>query len=121
MSTVAVKDGRLVTLGDLGGIEQIICLNVADGSRVWAKQPEPVAKELESRVALEFKELDRDSNGRISELEALVCMDFETGKIRWQARTVGKGSIVAAGDMLYLVSEGHEIAFVEADPEKFRP
>src|SRR3954452_15704236 len=37
-SSVAAKNGRLFTLGDLDGIEQIICLDVEDGNRAWAKQ-----------------------------------------------------------------------------------
>src|SRR5258706_12919032 len=49
----------------------------------------------------------------------LVCMDFQTGKVRWQARSVGKGSIIAADGMLYLVSEGNELALVEASTDRY--
>ena len=47
---------------------------------------------------------------------ALTCMDFLTGKILWQNRSVGKGSLIAADNMLYVFSENHEIALVEASP-----
>ena len=43
-------------------------------------------------------------------------MDFLTGKILWQNRSVGKGSLIAADNMLYVFSENHEIALVEASP-----
>jgi outer membrane protein assembly factor BamB len=51
---------------------------------------------------------------------ALICMHFQTGKIAWQARSVGKGSLLAADGMLYLFSEGHEVAIAEATPEEYR-
>lgn len=50
----------------------------------------------------------------------LLCMHFRTGKIAWQNRSVGKGSLVAADGMLYVFSEGHEVALVEANPEEYR-
>src|SRR6185312_12383885 len=44
----------------------------------------------------------------------LIAMNYETGKTRWQARSVGKGSLVAADDMLYCLGENFEVALVEA-------
>jgi outer membrane protein assembly factor BamB len=51
---------------------------------------------------------------------ALLCMEFKTGKVAWQARGSGKGSLVAADGMLYLLGEGHELALAEATPEGYR-
>ena len=51
---------------------------------------------------------------------ALICMHFRTGEIAWQHRSIGKGSLVVADGMLYVFSEGHEIALVEATPEEYR-
>ena len=51
---------------------------------------------------------------------SLLCMDFKTGKIAWQSRSVGKGSLCVADGMLYVLSEGHELALVEATPEEYR-
>lgn len=51
---------------------------------------------------------------------SLICMHFKTGKIAWQARSVGKGSLLAADGMLYLFSETHEVAIAEASPEAYR-
>jgi outer membrane protein assembly factor BamB len=50
----------------------------------------------------------------------LMCMDFLTGEIKWQARSVGKGSLVVADGMLYLLGEGHEVALAEVTPEDYR-
>jgi hypothetical protein len=38
----------------------------------------------------------------------------------WQHRSVGKGSLVVADGMLYLLSEGHQVALAEATPEEYR-
>ncbi|MEO8497979.1 MAG: PQQ-binding-like beta-propeller repeat protein, partial [Planctomycetota bacterium] len=69
-SSIAVKDGRVFTQGDLDGIEHIICLSVKDGSVLWAVQPEPLVKALAERIVNEFKGADRDGNGTIDEVEA---------------------------------------------------
>ena len=52
--------------------------------------------------------------------DGLLCMDFKTGAIAWQNRSVGKGSLVVADGMLYLLSEGHEVALAEATPEAYK-
>jgi outer membrane protein assembly factor BamB len=70
-SSIAVKDGRIYTQGDLDGVEHAICLNAKDGSTLWAVQPGPLAEQLINRIDNEFKSLDRNSDGKIDELEAL--------------------------------------------------
>ncbi len=50
----------------------------------------------------------------------LICMDFLTGEIAWTNRSVGKGSLVVADGMLYLLGEGHEVALAEASPGEYR-
>ena len=50
----------------------------------------------------------------------LICMEFNTGKIAWQSRSAGKGSLCVADGMLYILGEGHEVALAEATPEGYR-
>ena len=50
----------------------------------------------------------------------LICMNFQTGEIAWQDRSVGKGSLTVADGMLYLLSENNEVALAEATPEGYR-
>lgn len=71
-STMAIKDGLLLTQGDLDGVEHIICLNIKDGSTVWAVQPEPVAAALKTKIESELKRLDKNADGTIDEAEALA-------------------------------------------------
>lgn len=50
---------------------------------------------------------------------SLICFDFKTGKIAWDDRSVGKGSVTCADGMLYVRGEGGGIALVEANPAKY--
>src|SRR6186713_431913 len=70
-SSLAVKDGRIYTQGDIGGVEHILCLDAKDGRTLWAVQPAPVAQLLAAKVAAEFKQLDKNQDGKVDELEAL--------------------------------------------------
>lgn len=71
-SSLAVKDGLIVTQGDLDGVEHIVCLKADDGSTVWAVQPAPVAEALAAKLDAEQKRLDKNADGVIDEAEALT-------------------------------------------------
>lgn len=49
---------------------------------------------------------------------SLLCVDFKTGKIAWNERGVGKGSVTYADGQIYVRSEDGKISLVEANPEK---
>jgi outer membrane protein assembly factor BamB len=51
----------------------------------------------------------------------LTCLEAKTGKVMWDARQPGKGSIVYADSRLYYRNEGGkgQIFLVEATPEKY--
>jgi outer membrane protein assembly factor BamB len=51
---------------------------------------------------------------------SLVCIDFKSGKTKWQDRCVGKGSIAAADSRLYVRGEKGPIALVEASPGAYK-
>jgi outer membrane protein assembly factor BamB len=50
----------------------------------------------------------------------LICMDFITGKTAWNERSVGKGSLVVADGLLFLLGENHQMALAEVDPKGYR-
>lgn len=50
---------------------------------------------------------------------SLICMNFETGEIAWQARAAGKGSIAYADGHLYCYGEKNAVALVEANPNEY--
>ena len=49
----------------------------------------------------------------------LTAMHFDTGKVAWRDRSVGKGSLVFADQRLYLVSEDGMVGLAEANPAKY--
>jgi outer membrane protein assembly factor BamB len=49
----------------------------------------------------------------------LTCMEFETGKVAWKDRSVGKGSLTYADGMLYVLSESNTMGLVEATPSGY--
>ncbi len=46
----------------------------------------------------------------------LMCTEFETGKVMWRDRSVGKGSLTYADGQLYLLGEGNVVGLAEASP-----
>lgn len=52
--------------------------------------------------------------------EGLVAVEFTTGKVKWQAESIGKGSVAYADGLLYLHGENGDVALVEATPEAYR-
>ena len=62
-SSIAVKDGHIFTQGDLDGVEHIIALDTKDGRTLWSVQPGPLVSLLETRIANDFKQLDRNGDG----------------------------------------------------------
>jgi len=51
----------------------------------------------------------------------LVCVDFQSGSVKWSDRAVGKGSVSAADGRLYVRSEKTgDVALVEATPAGYK-
>ena len=49
-----------------------------------------------------------------------VAVEFTTGKVKWAAESIGRGSVAYADGLLYLHGENGEMALVEATPEAYR-
>ena len=52
--------------------------------------------------------------------QALLCIEFATGKIKWEERALGAASLCVADGCLYLQGENGTVALVEATPEGYR-
>ncbi len=50
----------------------------------------------------------------------LRCLDAASGERRWAKRGFGKGSLVAAGELLFVLGDGGTVALVRADPAVYR-
>jgi outer membrane protein assembly factor BamB len=51
--------------------------------------------------------------------KGLVCLEFDTGKVRWQSGTGGAASLCFADGRLYLHGENGDVALVEPSPEAY--
>ena len=49
----------------------------------------------------------------------LVCLNYKTGRLQWNERKPGKGSIAYADGRLYYRNEGGPVFLVEANPQKY--
>ncbi|MEX0938010.1 MAG: PQQ-binding-like beta-propeller repeat protein [Pirellulales bacterium] len=52
--------------------------------------------------------------------QGLMCVEFTTGEVKWQDRSIGAASVCFAEGLLYLHGENGEVALVEATPEAYR-
>ena len=50
----------------------------------------------------------------------LKAMNLETGEVAWRDRSVGKGQIIHADGMLYILGEGGVVGLVDPDPGEYR-
>ncbi|WP_184194168.1 PQQ-binding-like beta-propeller repeat protein [Armatimonas rosea] len=50
---------------------------------------------------------------------SLMCVEFKTGKIVWESRAPGKGSITYADGLLYVRNERGPVTLVEANPKEY--
>ena len=52
--------------------------------------------------------------------EGLLCVEFKTGKVKWQDKTLGAGAVCFADGCLYVHCEKGDVALVEATSDAFR-
>src|ERR1043166_6290915 len=51
--------------------------------------------------------------------QAMLCLDFATGQVKWEERALGAASLCYADGRLYLHGENGEVALVEATPNGY--
>jgi len=52
--------------------------------------------------------------------QALLCVEFATGKVKWEERAIGAASLCFAADRLYLHGENGQVALVEPSADGYR-
>jgi len=52
--------------------------------------------------------------------QAMLCIEFATGKVKWQERALGAAAICYADGRLYLHAENGDMALVEPSPDAYR-
>jgi outer membrane protein assembly factor BamB len=80
-----------------------------------------------SEVAYSTKEMQNHHGGMVAidgflygfDEQILKCLDLRSGKVAWQSRSVGKGSLTAADGMLYLRGENGSVALAAVSPQGY--
>ncbi|MCL2689406.1 MAG: PQQ-binding-like beta-propeller repeat protein [Chitinispirillia bacterium] len=52
--------------------------------------------------------------------KGFVCIDWQTGDIKWRVNELAPSAVIAADGMLYVYSERGEMALVKPDPDRFQ-
>ena len=52
--------------------------------------------------------------------QGLLCVEFATGEVKWQERSIAPGAVCYADGRIYLHGENGDVALVEATPEAYR-
>jgi outer membrane protein assembly factor BamB len=52
--------------------------------------------------------------------QAMLCVEFKTGTVKWEERALGAASLCFADGRLYLQGENGEVALVDPSPEGYR-
>jgi hypothetical protein len=52
--------------------------------------------------------------------QGILAMEWATGQVRWQHRSIGPSSIAAADGRLYLHGENGEVALIDASPTAYQ-
>lgn len=52
--------------------------------------------------------------------QALLCLDFKSGQVKWEDRALGAASLCLADGRLYLHGENGDVALVEPSSESYR-
>ncbi len=82
-SSVAIAGGRIYTMGDKGGAQQVIALDRADGRILWTAKVGPPWND-ESGGPRGTPTVDGDLVYAIGTEGDLVCVEAATGKERWR-------------------------------------
>lgn len=60
-----------------------------------------------------------DGDAHLGRLVTLRCMDFATGKLAWQQRDLGCGSLLIVENKLLVLTEDGELVLAKASPESY--
>jgi outer membrane protein assembly factor BamB len=118
VSTPIYRDGTVFVTSAYGAGGQAFGVNGSGGN--FKAEPDYAVRQMENHhggVILVGDHVYGTNQG------GLLCVEFKTGKVVWQSRGVGKGSVAYADGMLVVRSEDPgrgTVALVEATPAGYR-
>lgn len=115
MLTPIAHEGRVYSGAGRGGNGGLVKLTVSGGN--VAAEPVYFAPRLPAGIggAVQVGGYLYGTAG-----QALQCVEFATGTVKWQERGVGPGSVLHAEGHLYLHAESGEVSLIDATPDAYR-
>jgi outer membrane protein assembly factor BamB len=110
-----VASGNIIYVGSAGTGGGAIKLNARNG----AIEPEQIYFEAKYPTAIGGAVKVGDYLYGTT-AQALMCVEFATGKIRWEERALGAASLCYADGRLYLHGENGAVALVNPSPESYQ-
>jgi outer membrane protein assembly factor BamB len=99
-----------------------ISSNYGTGAAVFrltaTTEPETLWKEKTMQNHISTSVLFQEHLYGFSE-QRLRCVDFETGKVKWDKSGLGKGTLLVADGHLIVLSDHGELVLAQATPEKY--
>jgi outer membrane protein assembly factor BamB len=114
IATPIVRDNRVFLSSDYGTGAALLSL-APDGNNVKATQVY-FTNEMRNHHASSVLVGDY-LYGYSSSI--LTAMHFDTGKVAWRDRSVGKGSVIVADNQLYLYSEDGMVGLADVNPSQY--
>jgi hypothetical protein len=112
--TPVVHEGQVYSSTGQGGAGLALVVN-RGGS--FEAEPKYFSKKLPNAIGGSVK-LGDNLYGATNSV--LMCVDFATGVVKWEERSVGAASILAADGRLYLHGENGAVALIEATPDGYK-
>jgi outer membrane protein assembly factor BamB len=112
IATPVYADGRVFISSNYGTGGAVLRLTDKD-------EPETVWKDKTMQNHISTSVLYEGHLYGFSE-QRLRCVDFETGKVKWDKTGLGKGSLVVADGHLIVLGDHGELVLATASPDKYK-
>ena len=110
-ATPIVADGKIFVASGYGHGAALLPLGVADPKPIW--ESKAMRNQMNSCVLWQGNLYGFDD-------AILTCMEFATGKVKWQEKSLGKGALILADAKLIIQAEEGALAIAEASPDAYK-
>jgi len=110
-ATPLVADGKILIASDYGHGAALLPLDAAEPKPLW--ESKEMKNKMNSCVLWQGNLYGFDEG-------ALTCMEFATGKVKWQQKGMGLGSLMLADGKLIIQAEDGALVIAEASPEAYK-
>jgi len=110
-TTPIVADGKILITSGYGHGAALLPLGAADPKPLW--ESKEMKNKMNSCVLWQGNLYGFDES-------TLTCMEFATGKAKWQQKGMGLGSLILADGKLIIQAEDGTLVIAEASPEAYK-